>query len=112
MYAARPVGTEVRRTVAAAVFTGALGAGCLTGAITNEDLEFLKMVRERIVHLELADLGGPLGKGKVAFDRLIPELKNVAVNVWTSLDLIGFDDPFTAAADVKRLVEKWRRKYT
>ncbi len=80
--------------------------------IASDDLEFLKMVRERIVHIELADLGGPLGKGKVAFDRLIPELKNVAAHVWTSLDLTGSEDPFTAAADVKRLVEKWRRRYT
>jgi sugar phosphate isomerase/epimerase len=90
---------------------------CSAGA----ELELLKQLDGKITHLHLIDTDGtrnehgtsrrmPLGRGKLDFERLVPELhKSAAGCDWWTVDLGHWPDAWEAAGECRRCLHRLRR---
>ncbi len=86
-------------------------------------LELLQKLKGKITHLHFIDSDGtlneqnsstrvPLGKGKLNFDELMPELLQCGVpNDWWCVDLCYWPDAWNVIADSKRFLDKLRYKF-
>ena len=87
------------------------------------DLELLQKLKGKITHIHLIDSDGtlnehttsthaPFGKGKLNFDKLIPELLHSEVpNDWWCVDLCFWPNAWDVTADSKRFLDKLRKKF-
>ena len=87
------------------------------------ELELLNKLKGKITHLHLIDSDGtlnehntsthaPFGKGRLNFDKIIPELVNCGVpNDWWCVDLCFWPNAWDVTADSKKFLDKYRQKY-
>jgi sugar phosphate isomerase/epimerase len=86
-------------------------------------VELAKKLRGKINHIHLIDSDGtlhhdetsthaPFGKGKVDFDKLLPELnKNDMGHDWWTIDLCFWENAWDVTAKCKEAVDKLNAKY-
>jgi sugar phosphate isomerase/epimerase len=98
----------------------ALGAGQAQPqeTLAGGAIEFLQLLKEKIVHIHLSDVDGsppdpvPLGKGVLDWNRLIPKIVNAgAPSDWWCIDQCIWPQPWEATADAKRFLQPLRKKY-
>jgi sugar phosphate isomerase/epimerase len=87
------------------------------------EMELLQKLKGKITHVHLIDSDGtlnehntsthsPFGKGKLNFDRIVPELMNCGVpNDWWCVDLCFWPNAWDVTADSKKFLDKYRQKY-
>jgi len=84
-------------------------------------VELASKLRGKINHVHLIDSDGtlhggetsthaPFGKGKIDFDKLLPELAKNDMDWWT-IDLCFWPDAWVVTADSKKAVDKLNKKY-
>lgn len=84
-------------------------------------VELASKLRGKINHIHLIDSDGtlhggetsthaPFGKGKIDFDKLLPELAKNDMDWWT-IDLCFWPDAWVVTADSKKAVDKLNKKY-
>ncbi len=85
--------------------------------------ELLQQLKGKITHVHLIDSDGtlnehgtstrvPFGKGKLDFEKLIPELLTCGVpSDWWCVDLCFWPGAWEVAADCRRFLDKLRKKY-
>ena len=86
-------------------------------------VELAKKLRGKINHIHLIDSDGtlhdnetsthtPFGKGKVDFDKLLPELaKNDMGHDWWTIDLCFWPDAWVITRECKKAVDELNRRY-
>lgn len=95
---------------------------CAAETLPGGALDLLRMLKGKILHVQLGDSDGtlrcdtsahvPLGQGVVDFDKLVPELLTCGVpDDWWCADLCFCPDVWSATPEAKRFLDKLRHKY-